>query len=103
MEKKSVRLALRRLLTDPNAPPVSAHKFNYSRLGAGLALEVGFFDPVELQAKVDAATEDAGPIEISYRVHAIYALSPEACADLIAVAEFMKKDLQKEGLLPKEG
>jgi hypothetical protein len=92
-------MRLKRVLANPGLIK-SANRFLFTRVGAELVLDVGFIDPAEMRQAAKAPPTPDGPPMVDYVVTDRFALSPDAAANLFAVAKKIVTDLQAQGVLP---
>ena len=98
-EKKQLRMNIRRTLIDPRQPPKPAHHFLWTRVGADITLDVGYFDLPEVRAVLERAKTVDNP-DLSLFVTDRFTLTAQGIANLIRAAHDLENDLTAQGLWP---
>jgi hypothetical protein len=96
---KTIKAKLNRVLVS-SEPIQAAHRFLYTRVGAEIVLDVGYFDLPDLKEKVDAAKGVPGAVvESTFFVTHRFSLSPEAAAQLAETVNMLVKNLKDVGMI----
>lgn len=102
--KREAQIKVERTGVGPLAPPTAAHKFLFTRVGAEIVLEVGFFQMAELREAVETSRATTAalypgapggpqPPTVKLYISHQFSLSPQGVMDLISIARELEKDL----------
>jgi hypothetical protein len=95
-----LKVAVNRVIANPEKPPGTFHKLLFTRVGSDSILEFAHMDLSQVRALLDdAKAKSASEIPVTLYVSQRYTMTPSSVIELLRVSHEMAKDLVNEKVL----